>query len=110
MEDKAYMMGAFIFKSIDAIDIYYNKHKHLIFGNVLRNNTYPLSVSSERVIQAVEIVKYAKKISTHIAHGSTGAGNDQVRFDSIFQIMAPEIEILTQLETTHFLEKRKLII
>ena len=97
MEDKAYMMGAFIFKSIDAIDIYYNKIiKYLIFGNVLRNNTYPLSVSSERVIQAVEIVKYAKKNNaTHIAHGSTGAGNDQVRFDSIFQIMAPEIEILT---------------
>lgn len=97
MEDKAYMMGAFIFKSIDAIDIYYNKIiKYLIFGNVLRNNTYPLSVSSERVVQAVEIVKYAKKNNaTHIAHGSTGAGNDQVRFDSIFQIMAPEIEILT---------------
>ena len=97
MEDKAYMMGAFIFKSIDAVDIYYNKIiKYLIFGNVLRNNTYPLSVSSERVIQAVEIVKYAKKNNaTHIAHGSTGAGNDQVRFDSIFQIMAPEIQILT---------------
>lgn len=97
MEDKAYIMGAFIFKSIDAVDIYYNKIiKYLIFGNVLRNNTYPLSVSSERVIQAVEIVKYAKKNNaTHIAHGSTGAGNDQVRFDSIFQIMAPEIEILT---------------
>ena len=97
LEDKAYMMGAFIFKSIDAVDIYYNKIiKYLIFGNVLRNNTYPLSVSSERVIQAVEIVKYAKKNNaTHIAHGSTGAGNDQVRFDSIFQIMAPEIEILT---------------
>jgi argininosuccinate synthase len=97
MEHKAYMMGAFIFKSIDAVDIYYNKIiKYLIFGNVLRNNTYPLSVSSERVIQAVEIVKYAKKNNaTHIAHGSTGAGNDQVRFDSIFQIMAPEIEILT---------------
>ena len=97
MEDKAYMMGAFIFKSIDAVDIYYNKIiKYLIFGNVLRNNTYPLSVSSERVIQAVEIVKYAEKNNaTHIAHGSTGAGNDQVRFDSIFQIMVPEIEILT---------------
>ena len=67
MEDKAYMMGAFIFKSIDAVDIYYNKIiKYLIFGNVLRNNTYPLSVSSERVIQAVEIVKYAKKIMQHI--------------------------------------------
>jgi argininosuccinate synthase len=97
MEDKAYMMGAFIFKSIDAVDIYYNKIiKYLIFGNVLRNNTYPLSVSSERVVQAVEIVKYTKKNNaTHIAHGSTGAGNDQVRFDSIFQIMVPEIEILT---------------
>ena len=70
--------------------------KYLIYGNVLKNNTYPLSVSAERIIQAIEIVSYAKKIGAkYIAHGSTGAGNDQVRFDMIFQILAPEIEIIT---------------
>ena len=70
--------------------------KYLIFGNVLKNNTYPLSVSAERIVQAIEIVNYAKKIgASHIAHGSTGAGNDQVRFDMIFQIIAPEITIIT---------------
>ena len=70
--------------------------KYLIFGNVLRNNTYPLSVSAERIVQALEIVNHAKQIGAKaIAHGSTGAGNDQVRFDMIFQIIAPEIEIIT---------------
>ena len=70
--------------------------KYLIFGNVLKNNTYPLSVSAERIIQAIEIIKYAKSIGAkYVAHGSTGAGNDQVRFDMIFQILAPEIEIIT---------------
>jgi len=70
--------------------------KYLIFGNVLKNNTYPLSVSAERIIQAIEIVQYAKSINAqYIAHGSTGAGNDQVRFDMIFQTLAPEIEIIT---------------
>lgn len=68
----------------------------MVFGNVLKNNTYPLSVSAERVFQAIEVVKYAKKIGAkYIAHGSTGAGNDQVRFDMIFQTIAPEIEIIT---------------
>ena len=70
--------------------------KYLVFGNVLRNNTYPLSVSAERIIQAVEIITYAKAIGAeYIAHGSTGAGNDQVRFDMIFQVLAPEIKIIT---------------
>ena len=70
--------------------------RYLLFGNVLKNHAYPLSVSAERVFQAVAIVEYAKKIGADaIAHGSTGAGNDQVRFDLIFQVMAPEIEIIT---------------
>jgi argininosuccinate synthase len=70
--------------------------KYLIFGNVLRNNTYPLSVSAERIVQAVEIVNHAKEVGAkYIAHGSTGAGNDQVRFDMIFQTLAPEIQIIT---------------
>ena len=94
---KAKALGASSYTSLDAIEQYYdNVIKFLVFGNVLRNNTYPLSVSAERIVQAVEIVKYAKKIGAgFIAHGSTGAGNDQVRFDSIFQIVAPDLEIIT---------------
>ncbi len=97
IEKKALKLGAKSYVSIDAVETYYDTViKYLIFGNVLRNNTYPLSVSAERIVQAIEIVKYAKKIdASFIAHGSTGAGNDQVRFDSIFQISAPEIEIVT---------------
>lgn len=97
METKALQMGAHIFKSIDALSSFYQKIvKYLIYGNVLRNNTYPLSVSAERIVHAIEIIEYAKSIGANvIAHGSTGAGNDQVRFDLIFQVMAPEIEIIT---------------
>ena len=97
IEDKAYKMGVKTYKNIDAISSYYKKViKYLIYGNVLKNNTYPLSVSAERIIQAIEIIQYAKNINAkYIAHGSTGAGNDQVRFDLIFQTLAPEIEIIT---------------
>lgn len=97
IENKAYKMGVSTYKNINAIAPYYNKViKFLIFGNVLKNNTYSLSVSAERIIQAIEIVEYAKRIgANYIAHGSTGAGNDQVRFDMIFQTLAPEIEIIT---------------
>ena len=97
IESNAYKMGVSTYKNLDAISTFYNKVvKFLIFGNVLKNNTYPLSVSAERIIQAIEIVEYAKKIGAkYIAHGSTGAGNDQVRFDMIFQTLAPEIEIIT---------------
>jgi len=97
IEKKAYEMGAFTYKNINALQAFYDQIvKYLIFGNVLKNNTYPLSVSAERIIQAVEIVHYAKSIKAkYIAHGSTGAGNDQVRFDLIFQILIPEVEIIT---------------
>jgi argininosuccinate synthase len=97
IKNKAYKMGVTSYTNIDAIDTYYdNVVKYLIYGNVLKNNTYPLSVSAERVIQAIEIIGYAKSIDAkYIAHGSTGAGNDQVRFDLIFQTLAPEIEIIT---------------
>ena len=82
---------------IDETENFYQKCvRYLIYGNVLKNNTYPLSVSAERIFQAMAIVKHAKKIGAEaIAHGSTGAGNDQVRFDLLFQVMAPEIEIIT---------------
>ncbi len=97
IEEKALKLGASTYTSIDAVQTFYDKVvKYLIFGNVLKNNTYPLSVSAERIIQAIEIVKHAKNLGAkYIAHGSTGAGNDQVRFDMIFQIMAPEITIIT---------------
>lgn len=97
IKEKALNLGAASYTSIDAVQAFYDKVvRYLIFGNVLRNNTYPLSVSAERIVQAIEIARYARKIGArHIAHGSTGAGNDQVRFDMIFQILAPEIEIIT---------------
>jgi len=97
MKTKALQMGAHTYQSINALSSFYEKVvKYLVFGNVLKNNTYPLSVSAERIVQAMEIVTYAKKIGADaIAHGSTGAGNDQVRFDLIFQVMAPGIEIIT---------------
>ncbi|MEL6305478.1 MAG: argininosuccinate synthase domain-containing protein, partial [Bacteroidota bacterium] len=97
IEQKALELGATSYTSIAAVESFYDTVvRYLIYGNVLRNNTYPLSVSAERIVQAIEIVKHAKKIGADaIAHGSTGAGNDQVRFDMIFQIIAPEIEIIT---------------
>ena len=96
-EQKAYAMGATIYRSINALQTFYYKIvQYLIYGNVLKNNTYPLSVSAERIVQAIEIIQYAKSISAaYIAHGSTGAGNDQVRFDLIFQVLAPAIQIIT---------------
>ena len=95
--EKALQLGATSYTSIDAVQTFYDKVvKYLIYGNVLKNNTYPLSVSAERIIQAIEIVNYAKKVGAgYIAHGSTGAGNDQVRFDMIFQTLAPDIQIIT---------------
>ena len=97
IESNAYKMGATTYINIDAVSTFYNKViRYLVFGNVLKNNTYPLSVSAERIIQAIEIVEYAKSINAgYIAHGSTGAGNDQVRFDMIIQTLAPEIKIIT---------------
>ncbi|MEZ4931257.1 MAG: argininosuccinate synthase [Saprospiraceae bacterium] len=97
LEEKALALGATSFHCIDALNDYYEQCiKFLIFGNVLRNNTYPLSVSAERMFQAISIAKYAALISADaIAHGSTGAGNDQVRFDLAFQVFCPEMEIIT---------------
>jgi argininosuccinate synthase len=97
VEKKAYEMGVVSHTNQNILEEYYEKAiKYMVFGNVLKNNTYPLSVSAERVFQAIEVVKFAKKVDAkYIAHGSTGAGNDQVRFDMIFQTIAPEIEIIT---------------
>ena len=91
------VIGSNNFQCIDAEKDFYQKIiRFLVYGNILKNSTYPLSVSSERIIQAIEIIKYAKKIkASSIAHGSTGAGNDQVRFDLIFQILSSDIKIIT---------------
>ena len=96
VEKKALALGAVSHCNIDITQEFYDKAiRYMIFGNVLRGNTYPISVSSERVFQAIAIIEYAKQIGVHaVAHGSTGAGNDQVRFDMIFQTLAPEIEII----------------
>ncbi|WP_210486408.1 argininosuccinate synthase [Rufibacter aurantiacus] len=83
--------------TLDETDNYYQSClKYLIFGNVLKNNTYPLSVSAERISQAVAIAKYAQEIGAEaVAHGSTGAGNDQVRFDMVFNILVPNVQVIT---------------
>lgn len=97
IEKRAFELGVHSYTCVDAVQTYYDTCvKYLIYGNVLKNNTYPLSVSAERTIQAKSIAGYAKKIKADaIAHGSTGAGNDQVRFDVIFSVMCPTIEIIT---------------
>ncbi len=97
IEDKAYRLGAKTHVTLDVTKEYYEKSiKYMVFGNVLRNGTYPISVSSERIFQAIAIINYAKQIDAqYVAHGSTGAGNDQVRFDLTFDVLAPEIKILT---------------
>ena len=96
-EENAYLLGAKEYVTLDVTKEYYEKSlKYMIFGNVLRNNCYPISVSSERIFQALAIARYANEIGADaIAHGSTGAGNDQIRFDMTFLVMAPGVEIIT---------------
>ena len=96
-EENAYKLGAKAFVALDVKQEYYSKSiRYMVYGNVLRNGTYPISVSSERIFQAIAIARYANEVGAHaIAHGSTGAGNDQVRFDMTFAILCPEKEIIT---------------
>ncbi len=97
MEEKAYALGAKSFAVVDAVQQYYDECiKYLVFGNVLRGGVYPLSVSAERMFQALSIIRYANNIgATAVAHGSTGAGNDQVRFDLVFNTLGNDLEIIT---------------
>ena len=97
IEKRAYDLGAVEHATLDITQQYYEQSiKYMVYGNILRNGTYPISVSSERTFQAIAIIEYAKSVGADcVAHGSTGAGNDQVRFDLTFQILAPEIEIIT---------------
>ena len=96
-EENAYKLGAVKYATLDVTQEYYEKSlRFMIFGNVLRNNCYPISVSSERIFQAIAIARYANEVKADaIAHGSTGAGNDQIRFDMTFLVMAPGVEIIT---------------
>src|SRR5205809_486915 len=97
IEAHAYKLGVKFHKAVNAVKSYYDSIiKYLVFGNVLKNNTYPLSVSAERLVQALHIAEHVQKMqAVAVAHGSTGAGNDQVRFDMIFHIMIPGVEIIT---------------
>lgn len=97
IEQRAHALGVASFRILDVVQDYYEQViRYLVYGNVLKNDTYPLSVSAERIVQAKSIAEYALSIGAQaVAHGSTGAGNDQVRFDMIFQILAPEVEIIT---------------
>jgi len=97
IEERAYNLGAVSHIALEGTQAFYEHIvKYLIFGNILKNNTYPLSVSAERIYQAIALAEYAQSINAkYIAHGSTGAGNDQIRFDLIFQLVAPDLEILT---------------
>ena len=97
LEEKAKILGVASYQFLDVTEEFYQKGvKYLLFGNVLKNNTYPLSVSAERVFQAVAIANYANEVGAEaIAHGSTGAGNDQIRFDLVFHTLCPEKEVIT---------------
>ncbi|MEN6618212.1 MAG: argininosuccinate synthase [Rikenellaceae bacterium] len=96
IEKRALTLGASSHTCINAVEEYYSKGiKYLLFGNILKNSTYPLSVSSERIFQALEVLKVVKNLKAeYVAHGSTGAGNDQVRFDLVFEVMAPEVKVI----------------
>ncbi len=97
IEQKALRLGVVKHVTLDETDAYYTQCiRYLVFGNVLKNNVYPLSVSAERVFQSLAIARYAKEVGADaVAHGSTGAGNDQVRFDAAFNVLIPGVEILT---------------
>ena len=97
IEKHAFKLGVKTHTAVDAVKGYYDSIiRYLIYGNVLKNNTYPLSVSAERLSQALHIAEHAKKLNADaVAHGSTGAGNDQVRFDMVFHILIPGVEIIT---------------
>ena len=110
LSQKALDLGAASHKSIDIRETYYTRCiRYLIFGNVLKNNTYPLSVSSERAFQAMTVADYARRIGAHaIAHGSTGAGNDQVRFDYFIHVMAPEIQLIAPIRELRISRKEEM--
>ncbi|MEF9986858.1 MAG: argininosuccinate synthase [Bacteroidales bacterium] len=110
IEERALHLGSKTHTTINAVETYYNKGiKYLIFGNILKNSTYPLSVSSERVFQALEVLEHVKKIGAkYVAHGSTGAGNDQVRFDLVFEVLAPQVKIIAPIRELQLSRKEEI--
>lgn len=97
IEQHAIALGVISHTAINAVESYYDRIlRYLVYGNILKNNTYPLSVSAERLSQATHIAEHVQKLNADaVAHGSTAAGNDQVRFDMVFHIMIPGVEIIT---------------
>lgn len=110
IEERALELGSASHVNINAIDEYYTKGiKFLLFGNILKNSTYPLSVSSERVFQAMAVLDHVKKLgAAYVAHGSTGAGNDQVRFDLVFEVMAPEVKVMAPIRELQLSRKQEI--
>ena len=116
IEQRAIELGAASHVNINVVEEYYQKGiKYLLFGNILKNSTYPLSVSSERIFQAIAVLDHVKKLDAgYVAHGSTGAGNDQVRFDLVFEVMAPSVKVLapirelslTRMEEINYLQSK----
>jgi argininosuccinate synthase len=116
IEQRALELGAASHVNINVVEEYYQKGiKYLLFGNILKNSTYPLSVSSERIFQAIAVLDHVKKLNAaYVAHGSTGAGNDQVRFDLVFEVMAPAVKVLapirelslTRIEEINYLQSK----
>ncbi len=111
IEAHAYALGVKTHTTVNAVKSYYDSIiKYLIYGNVLKNNTYPLSVSAERLSQALHIAEHVKKLNADaVAHGSTGAGNDQVRFDMVFHIMIPGVILNTYQRIAKLSKKKKLL-
>ncbi|HBZ35997.1 MAG TPA: argininosuccinate synthase [Rikenellaceae bacterium] len=110
IEDRAIALGAASHRCVNAVSEYYSKGvKYLLFGNILKNATYPLSVSSERAFQALEVLKVVNEVGAEfVAHGSTGAGNDQVRFDLVFEVMAPEVKIIAPIRELSISRKEEI--
>lgn len=110
IEERALQLGAASHTTVDAVETYYKQGiKYLIFGNILKNSTYPLSVSSERIFQAMEVLAHVQKLNAdYVAHGSTGAGNDQVRFDIVFEILAPQVKILAPIRELQLSRKEEI--
>ncbi len=110
IEERALALGATSHININAVNEYYSKGiKYLLFGNILKNATYPLSVSSERIFQALEVLKVVQKMNAeYVAHGSTGAGNDQVRFDLVFEVMAPGVKVIAPIRELGLARKEEI--
>lgn len=111
IEEKAYRLGVEKHVALDETDAFYQQClRFLVYGNVLRNNTYPLSVSAERVFQAVAIARYAAEVNAdYVAHGSTGAGNDQVRFDIAFNVLLPGVPVITPIRDNKLSREQEIL-